>query len=156
MQTALFLTDCSVDSALSLRGWLVQHTHEPLRLTVVHPYEIEGGDTLHKSVCTPAKSEAVARLAHWRAMLGEVDTIHLNTEALFARPNVALMIHLLIRGYDYWVVDNWAMAAVPSVAALLEQSGTKVRSLRENADREACYRLPGYGYRKLVQSQSGR
>ncbi len=131
MQTALFLTDCSVDSALSLRGWLAGHTHQSVRLTVVHPYEMAGDKPLHKSVCKPAKTEALARLDNWMAMLGEADTTCLTTEALFASPNVALMIHLLIRGYDYWVVEDWTLADSPSVAPLLEQTSTKVRSLCE-------------------------
>ncbi len=132
MQTALFLTDCSVDSALSLRNWMAERAHQPLRLTVVHPYEIKVGDPLHKSVCKPAKTNALARLDNWTAMLGDIDNQQITTETLFASPNVALMIHLLIRGYDYWVVENWSVVDEPAVGALLEQTRTKVRALCEN------------------------
>ena len=139
MQTALFLTDCSVDSALSLRSWLAEHSHRPLRLTVVNPYEISGDDPLHKSVCNPAKTDALARLNNWTAMLGEVDTTDLTTETLFASPNVALMIHLLIRGYDCWVVENWSVVDNPAVAALLAQTRTKVQSLWEGVEADVSY-----------------
>lgn len=141
MQTALFLTDCSVDSALSLRKWLAQQTHPSLRLMVVHPYEIVSNDPLHKSTCKPAKAEALARLDNWTAMLGDVDCKQITTETLFASPNVALMIHLLIRGYDYWVVEDWTIADSPSVAALLEQSQTKVWSLCEGVEANVSYRI---------------
>ncbi|MBO0935424.1 hypothetical protein J2I47_02575 [Fibrella sp. HMF5335] len=133
MQTALFITDCSVDTALSLRTWLAQPRHHPLRLRVVYPYDTPAGEPLHKSVCQPARTEAIARLANWTAMLGAVDTTCLHTEVLFATPSVALSSHLLIRDYDYLLLDDWSAVDQLPQNALPGKIRTVVRSLRETA-----------------------
>lgn len=127
MLTALFITDCSVDSALSLRTWLSEQSHQPLRLTVVHPYDIPAGESLHKSVCQPAKAEALTRLANWKHMLGDPESLHLTTETLFSTPEVSLTIHLMIRSYDYLLVDNWSPVTDTTITSLLKKTQTTIQ-----------------------------
>ncbi len=129
MLTALFITDCSVDSALALRNWLSEQSHQPLSLTVVHPYDIPPGESLHKSVCQPAKADALSRIANWTAMLGNPENTRLTTEILFSTPEIALTIHLMIRGYDYLMVDNWSPVSHTALPVMLEKAGTKIQSI---------------------------
>jgi len=129
MLTALFITDCSVDSALLLRTWLSEQTHQPLSLTVVHPYDIPTGALLHKSVCQPAKAEALTRLNNWTAMMGNSENVYLTTEILFANPEVTLTIHLLIRGYNYLLVDDWSPVSPTALPLMLAKTRTTVQSI---------------------------
>lgn len=129
MLTALFITDCSVDSALSLRAWLSQQSRHPICLTVVHPYDIPAGESLHKSVCQPAKADALARLANWTAILGNLENTHLTTETLFSNPEVALTIHLMIRNYNYLLVDNWVPIMDNTLTVRLEKTQTSIHSV---------------------------
>lgn len=129
MKTALFVTDCSIDSALSLRNWLSAHARQPLRLTVVYPYDIPGGQSLSRDTLKPARTEALTQLKSWSGLLDTIGTDWLTTETLLASPELAISIHLLIRGYDYWLVDDWSQVANPALAAVLNQGSTRTRPL---------------------------
>jgi hypothetical protein len=129
MKTALFVTDCSIDSALSLRNWLSAHARQPIRLTVVYPYDLPSGLALNRNTLQPAKTEALSQLKNWSAMLDTIDITWLTTETILASPELALSIHLLIRNYDYWLVDDWAQVADPALAAILNQRTTQTRPL---------------------------
>lgn len=129
MKTALFVTDCSVDSALSLRNWLSAHASQPIRLTVVYPYDIDSGQALTRDTLQPAKAEARRQLNNWSAQLDTIDASWLTTETLLASPELALSIHLLIRGYDYWLVNDLVEVANPAVSAILSQGTTRTYPL---------------------------
>ena len=129
MKTALFVTDCSVDSALCLRNWLSAHASQPIRLTVVYPYDIEGGQSLTRDTLQPARAEALRQLNSWSAQLDTIDAGWLTTETLLASPELALSIHLLIRGYDYWLVNDLVDIANPAVSAMLSRSTTRTYPL---------------------------
>ncbi|MBO0951808.1 hypothetical protein [Fibrella forsythiae] len=131
MQTALFVTDCSVDSALALRNRLTA-THPPIRLTVVHPYDIESGQPLNKTVLTVARGAAIARLKAWKAVLGDEQGHNLKTEILFASPELALRIHMLIRRYDAVISDGQWLVNPHELANLLAQTGTQLHYLTDN------------------------
>jgi len=106
MQTALYLTDCSVDSALWLRSWLAR----PIRITVVHPYALSPGEPLHKSACNPAREQAQARLTQWRVMVDDQAGSDLITKVLFGSPAETLRLHLLLNPYDYLLLNDTALA----------------------------------------------
>ncbi|MDB5241132.1 MAG: hypothetical protein JWP57_1757 [Spirosoma sp.] len=127
MKTALFVTECSIDSAFTLRNWLANTAHESIRLTIVLPYEILPGEPLHKSACNPAKAEAQARLDHWSAILGDNQITVITTETLFGSAKQALHLHLLIRSYDYWLVDERAMPDKVDLGSLLNHPGKLTR-----------------------------
>lgn len=126
MQTALYLTDGSVDSALSFRSWLTHFDGAPLRFTVVLPYDLPVGEPLHKSVCGPAKQAAQEQLANWLAIVNEGVAATIRTEVLFASPAQALSIHLLVRQYDYLVQDEWLHKKTNSLLMLSARMETRV------------------------------
>lgn len=106
MQTALYLTDGSVDSALAFRSWLAHFNKGSFRFTVVLPYNLPAGEPLHKSVSGLARQAAQQRVAKWLAMVNETVAADILTDVLFASPAQALSIHLLVRQYDYLVQDE--------------------------------------------------
>ncbi|CCH02877.1 hypothetical protein FAES_4878 [Fibrella aestuarina BUZ 2] len=106
MNSLLYVTDGSVDSALTLRNWLTAHTQPAPRLTVVLPYDLAPDQPLHKDVLRPAKAAAEGHLQQWVAMLGDAKLGNLTTETLLASPEHATTLHLLIRPYDGWLVDD--------------------------------------------------
>ncbi len=122
MKTALFLTDGSVDSALSLRCWLATNPELSIRLTVVHPYDIELGTTLTKNTYQIAKQQAINRLEHWLNMLPQPWAVELKTEILLASPELAVTIHLLLRPYTYLLVDDQAFVLPANPGELLQKS----------------------------------
>ncbi|RYF65962.1 MAG: hypothetical protein EOO39_23905 [Cytophagaceae bacterium] len=132
MQTALFVTDCSIDSALALRNRLTSSTHPPIRLTVVHPYDIAVDQPLNKAVLKVAREAAIARLNTWKTILGDTHGHQLKTEILFASPELALRIHMLIRRYDAVFTDDQWLVTPHELADLLAQTGTQLHYLTDN------------------------
>ncbi|MEZ0487340.1 hypothetical protein [Fibrella aquatica] len=132
MQTALYVTDCSIDSALALRNRLATFTHNSVCITVVHPYDIEPGQPLNKVILKEARQAAITRLNNWKAILGEVKPGGLKTEILFASPELALRIHLLIRRYDAIFSDGQWLVTPHDLADLLAQTGTQLHYLTDN------------------------
>ncbi len=116
MQTALLITDCSIDSALALRKQLASSAHQPTRLTVVHPYDIAAGEPLNKVVLKAAREAAISRLNNWKAIVGDTPSTSLTTEILFADPELALHIHSLLRPYDAILTDDQWLATPQMVA----------------------------------------
>lgn len=106
MNSLLYVTDGSVDSALTLRNWLAAQPQPAPRLTVVLPYDLTPDQPLHKDILRPAKAAADARLRQWVAMLGDARPDMLTTETLLASPEHAITLHLLIRPYDGWLVED--------------------------------------------------
>ncbi|MCK8493900.1 MULTISPECIES: hypothetical protein [Spirosoma] len=106
MKTVFFLTDCSVDSALFVRRWLTDQNEAVIRLTIVHPYDIEAGDALTKETHRVAKQQAVTRLARWLDMIPASTSVELKPETLLASPELAAKIHQHLRAYDYILVDE--------------------------------------------------
>lgn len=129
MKTALFVTDCSIDAALSLRNWLRAQGSQPIRLTVVFPYDIARGQALTRNTLQPARADALTQLSTWSALLDTIPASWLTTETLLASPELATAIHLLLRSYDYWLVNDTEQAVSPSAAAILRQRTTQTRML---------------------------
>ncbi|MFD2938264.1 hypothetical protein [Spirosoma flavum] len=133
MKTALFLTDGSVDSALSLRRWLSIDPKAAIRLTVVHPYDIELGTTLTKITCRAAKQQAVDRLENWLDLLPQLWSGEFKTETLLATPELAATIHLLLRPYTYLLVDDQAFGLPVNSDALINTSSAKICRLGDHS-----------------------
>ncbi|WP_052731279.1 hypothetical protein [Spirosoma radiotolerans] len=110
MKTALFLTDCSIDSALTLRNWMSQYKGEAIQLTVVHPYALANGSLLTKETHRTAKQQAQTRLQHWSEMLPSSHPGMLLTETLFGDASLVFTIHLQLRRYTYVLLDFWQEA----------------------------------------------
>ncbi len=126
MKTALFITDGSVDSALSLRRWLSTNPEAAIRLTVVHPYDIELGTTLTKNTCRVAKQQSVDRLEHWLNMLPQPWPGELKTKTLLASSELAVTIHLLLRPYTYLLVDDQTFGSPMNLDSLLNKTTTEL------------------------------
>lgn len=124
MKTACFITNCSVDSALTLRRWVDTHSDETIRITVVHPYGVDAGITLNKETCRTAKQQATARLDHWLAMLPTLRNA--KPETLFSSPELALKMYLLLRYYDYVLVDD-QLADLPADFLATHKTSTLYR-----------------------------
>ncbi|MGF7217321.1 hypothetical protein GGR92_003494 [Spirosoma lacussanchae] len=134
MKKALFVTNCSVDSALALCNWAVENDPESIALTVVHPYDLESWE-LNKQAIKEAKQRAQDQLGSWLKLLDGTDGWPgtLQTETLMASPRLAATIHLLLRTYDYVVVeDPWHQTPLVS-AELLRRSGAQLCPLAESA-----------------------
>ncbi|WP_338874645.1 hypothetical protein WBJ53_03400 [Spirosoma sp. SC4-14] len=131
MKTACFPTDCSVDSALALRGWLTTHSSEAIRLTVVHTYDIEVSDRLTKESYRIAKQQAQSRLEQWLDMLPQSWAGACKPETLFSSPELALKMHLLLRSYDYLLVDDQLASVSADVDALLSRASAKLCRLTD-------------------------
>lgn len=106
MKTALYITDCSVDAALALRWWMTTDAEEAIHLTVVHSYNIEVGTSLNKEVCRAAKQLATARINNWLKMFNQAWVSEVKSETLLASPELAITLHVLLRSYDYLLLDE--------------------------------------------------
>ncbi|GAB3713601.1 hypothetical protein GCM10027592_52950 [Spirosoma flavus] len=124
MKTALFVTDGTVDAALSLRNWLTNNAGHSLHLTIVYSYDIPVGDPLTKSVCGLAKAEALNSLNRWKAILGNNPGSQITYKPFFGSPKQALAMHLLIGSFNYWLTDEqWPPDDVTLRTAFIQ--GTK-------------------------------
>ncbi|QIP11633.1 hypothetical protein G8759_02790 [Spirosoma aureum] len=124
MKTAFFLTDCSVDSALVLRRWLESNPDNALHLTVVHPYDIEECAVLNKETFRAAKQQAESRLERWLDMLPQLSK--LKAETLFSSPQLAIKMHLLLRSYDYLLMNEQTFTWSADTETFLRQTTTKL------------------------------
>ncbi|GAB3786979.1 hypothetical protein GCM10028818_51140 [Spirosoma horti] len=127
MKTAFYSTDCSVDSALALRRWLVMNADEAICLTIVHPYDIAAGTPLGKEACRAARQQAKARLDLWLEMLTQSWEGELRPETLLSSPELAITMHLLLRSYDYLLLDEQVISET-----ILQQTKVKVCRLRDH------------------------
>lgn len=84
-----------------------QHSDEAIRLTIVHPYDLDASSLLTKQTCRVAKEEAQARLQHWLDMLPDGWPGSLQTETLLGSANLVLTIHVQLRSYDYVLLNSW-------------------------------------------------
>jgi hypothetical protein len=129
MKTAFYSTDCSIDSALVLRQWMATHADEPIQLTVVHPYDVEAGTSLNKEVCRTAKQEAKSRLDKWLDLLPQSSPNQVKSETLLASPELAVKLHMLLRRYDYLLVDEQIQELSSETMAMLCQTNTQLISV---------------------------
>ncbi len=121
--TVLYLTNGSVDSSLIFRHWLKGQPATTLYLTVVLPYDIAADERLDKDVAHSAKETAEIHLQNWLVVVGDVRPHQLITQTLFASPEHALTIHLLLYRYDRLLVD--AQRILTPLAGILAQTNTK-------------------------------
>ena len=97
MKTALFITDCSADSARRLRQWLATKTDTAIRLTIVLPYDVAPGLPLTRSTFNPVKKAAQQQLKSWSGALEGT----ISSETVLATPDLALTIYLMLRTHTY-------------------------------------------------------
>lgn len=120
MKTALFITDCSADSARRLRQWLATHADSTIRLTIVLPYDIAPGLPLTRNTFNPVKEAAQQQLKSWSLALE--GTIF--SETVLATPDLALTIYLMLRTYTYWLANS--SEQVTQFAELAAKTSTQV------------------------------
>ncbi|GAB3946007.1 hypothetical protein GCM10028805_16030 [Spirosoma harenae] len=136
MKKALLLTDGSIDMALSLRQWL-ETSAEPIDLTVVYALSTTQltSQPLKAAPYYEAKKVANERLNRWLTFLPQNDRLHpdpsqkhqLHTEILLGEPELVLTIHLLIRRYDYLLVDPVQPEVISTFEACQSQIMTQLK-----------------------------
>ena len=106
MKKALLLTDGTIDMALSTNRWLNDQS-EAIDLTVLQAYGVqpEADKPLKAGDWRLAKQAAADALGRWAAYLVGCRPGLLHTEQLLGEPERVLMIHLLLRQYDYLLID---------------------------------------------------
>jgi len=128
MKTALCITNCSGESPRRLHEYW-SSTEEPVRLTVVHPYDLDSDQPLTKETARTAKQQAESRLRQWTNELLNSRLGDLRTETLLADFYLALQLHLIIRKYDYLLVIDQQPVLSPALLAVVNQTQTQVRCL---------------------------
>lgn len=135
MKKALLLSNGSVDLALALNRWTASQP-EPIDLTVVHAYTLTcaAGLPLKADVYRQAKQQATRQLAQWLDFLPWSSEFtapadrpgKLHAEILLGDPELVLTIHLLVRRYDYLLVDAGQKAALSAFMKCQSQIITKL------------------------------
>lgn len=137
MKKALLLTDGSVDMALSFNRWLETQS-EPIDLTVVYAFDLNkrADLPLKASLFREAKQTANEQLTRWVSFLSKTGLGEFRTEILLGEPELVLTIHLLLRRYDYLLIDLNQNDALSTYRACQRQINTQLRclSLRQNPD----------------------
>lgn len=131
MKKALFLTDGSVDTALSLSRWLEVQT-DPIVLTVVHAFSIN--QPLKAAVYRDARQAASTELNQWLNFLPSfrsvpAGTVQILPEILLGEPGLVLTIHLLLRHYDYLLLDEGQTDVLNAFLVCQPQTNTQLHSL---------------------------
>ncbi|QMW00877.1 hypothetical protein [Spirosoma foliorum] len=106
MKKALLLTDCSVDLALTVNRWAANQV-DAIDLTVVYAFALSQTDNQPLTAAThrAAKQEANANLGQWLNYLTTPWSGKIQTETLLGDPGLVIRIHLLLRQYDYLLID---------------------------------------------------
>ena len=127
MKQTLFITDGSVDQALSVGRWL-ESQPEPVKLTAVHAFAIAqpADQSLNAAVYREAKQAATEMLNRWVNFLPKSWPGQLDAELLPGDPELVLTIHLLLRRYDYLLIDGWQQGPLSTYAACQNQINTQL------------------------------
>ena len=130
MKKALLLTDCSVDLALSVNRWL-QNQSAPIDLTVVYAFALsaDSAQPLKAAAHRAAKQEANKYLQQWLNCLPTPWPGKLQTEPLLGEPELVMRIHLLLRQYDYLLVDVEQQDVVSAFVACTNYIKTELHNL---------------------------
>ena len=139
MKKALLVTDGSVDQALSLSHWLETQS-DPIDLTVVYGYTIAqpANQSLRAAVYREAKQEATESLNHWLSFLPASATAllpngycfgQLHTELLLGDPELVRAIYLLLRRYDYLLIDVWQQGVRSTYKLCQRQISTQLQCI---------------------------
>ncbi|WP_420148610.1 hypothetical protein [Spirosoma sp.] len=130
MKKSLLFTDGSVDTALSLNRWLEQQT-EAIDLTIVYAFSLPqaSGQPLKAATYHQAKQEASERLTYWLNFIPTSGPNHFKTEILPGDPKLVLSIYLLLRRYDYLIIDTGQTEVLSAFMACRSQVSTQVRCL---------------------------
>lgn len=140
MKKALLMTDGSVDMAMSLNQWLNTQP-EPIDLTVVYTFTLNqtAGQPLKAAVYREARETATEDLNRWLNFLpqpcsdqsrpGQSSLSQLHTEILLGGPELVLALHLLLRRYDYLLIDVWQKGFVSAFKSFQGRISTQLRYL---------------------------
>ena len=130
MKKALLLTDGSVDMALSLNRWLETQA-ELIELTVVYPYSPAQGvsQPVKAVVYKKAKQKAAEELNRWLDFLPQAGLGQLHADVLSGDPKLVLTVHLLLRQYDYLLIDFWQRGVLSAFVTCRNQITTQLRCL---------------------------
>lgn len=130
MKKALILTDCSVDQGIALTNYLKKQP-EPIDLTIVYAYALtpESEQTLKAADHRIAKAEARQILHTWLNFLPNTGVGTYRTDTLLGNPELVLQIYLLLRQYDYMLVDFWQQEVLSAFAPCEKHTCTALRYL---------------------------
>lgn len=130
MKKALILTDCSIDQGIALTNWL-KNQPEPIDLTIVYAYALapELSQALKAADHRMAKEEARQILHNWLHFLPNTNSGTYRTDTLLGNPELVLQIYLLLRQYDYMLVDFWQQDVLTAFAPCEKLIRTKLHYL---------------------------
>jgi hypothetical protein len=130
MKKALLLTDCSVDLALSVNRWM-QTQSDSIDLTVVYAFGLSSnpGQPLKAAAHRSAKQEANENLTQWLSCLPMPWPGKIQTETLLGEPELVMRIHLLLRQYDYLLIDFGQQEVVSAFVACKNYIATELQNL---------------------------
>lgn len=130
MKKALLLTDCSVDLALSVNRWM-QHQSDSIDLTVVYAFGLSADpdQPLKAAAHRTAKQEAAENLRQWLSCLPMPWPGKLQTETLLGEPELVIRIHLLLRQYDYLLIDFEQQEVISAFMACKNYISTELHNV---------------------------
>lgn len=147
MKKALILTDCSVDQAIALTNWL-RNQPEPIDLTIVCAYALtpEPGHTMKATDHRAAKDKARQKLHNWLNFLPNADSVMYRINALSGNSKLVLQTYLLLRQYDYLLVNFWQQDVLAAFDSCNKLTGTKLRCLDVPTDelRNVAYAVDSF------------
>lgn len=131
MKKALLLTDGSLNQALLLSRWIDQNQAEPVDLTVVYAYTLTDTNKqpLKAADYRSAKQEACDSLNRWLNFLPAPWPGNLQTETLVGDPDLVMRLHLLLRRYDYLLIDFCQQGVLSAFMACRQQVTTTLSYL---------------------------
>lgn len=130
MKKALLLTDCSVDLALAVNQW-VTNQPDSIDLTVVYAFSLSSDENqpLKAAAHRTAKQEASENLRQWLNCLPTPWPGKIQTETLLGEPELVMRIHLLLRQYNYLLIDHAQQDVVSAFVACKSYIATELQSL---------------------------
>lgn len=113
--------------ALSTNRWLNDQS-EPIDLTVVQAYGVpsDADKPLKAGAWRLAKQTAADGLSRWTEYLVNGKPEWLHTELLLGEPERVLMIHLLLRQYDFLLIDAGQPEVLETFYACQEHIATRL------------------------------
>ncbi|GAB3543886.1 hypothetical protein GCM10027577_13490 [Spirosoma fluminis] len=108
---------------------MANHAHEPICLTIVYPYDVKAGTSLTKETCRTIKQEAKSRLDQWLDLIPQTASDQIKPETLLASPKLAVKLHMLLRRYDYLLVDAQVQELSDETRTMLSQTNAQLISV---------------------------
>ncbi|GAA4417001.1 hypothetical protein GCM10023187_49050 [Nibrella viscosa] len=133
MKTVLYPTDCSTESARALKEWLSRQIGEPVKLTIVQPYDVTPGAPPVKASFKDAKQQADQRLNQWVQAAGVIGKAIIDQRSILGGAEVLVKSFLSLYTYDLLLIDENSFGLTNGVTTFLNQTLTTLE-ITDEAD----------------------